>query len=57
LPIAMAENLVNRKALRHIDTRRHYIGLLVEDNTIVWAPCAARCVSDGDERERMSEMT
>ena len=27
--IAMAENPVNRKASRHIDTRRHYIGELV----------------------------
>ena len=72
----MAENPVNRKASRHIDTRRnhmfclpdtlrnhmfclppvegkkivHVIPALVEDKTIVLAPCAARCASYGDER-------
>ncbi len=33
--IAMDENPVNRKASRHIDTRKHFIGQLVEDKTIV----------------------
>ena len=38
--IAMAENPVNRKASRHIDTRKHFIGQLVEDKTIVLEQCA-----------------
>jgi hypothetical protein len=35
----MAENPVNRKASRHIDTRKHFIGQLVEDKTIVLEKC------------------
>jgi hypothetical protein len=38
--IVMAENPVNRKASRHIDTRKHFIGQLVEDKTIVLEHCA-----------------
>ncbi len=38
--IAMTENPVNRKASRHIDTRKHFIGQLVEDKTIVLEQCA-----------------
>ena len=38
--IVMAENKVNRKASRHIDTRKHFIGQLVEDKTIVFEQCA-----------------
>jgi hypothetical protein len=33
--IDTAENPMNRKTSRHIDTRKHYIGQLVEDRTIV----------------------
>ncbi len=33
--IAMDVNPVNRKVSRHIDTRNHFIGQLVEDMTIV----------------------
>ncbi len=38
--IAMSENPVNRKASRHIDTLKHFIGQLVEDKTIVLEQCA-----------------
>ncbi len=38
--IVMVENPVNRKASRHIDTRKHFIGQLVEDKTIVLEQCA-----------------
>ena len=34
------KNPVNRKASRHIDTRKHFIGQLVEDKIIVLEPCA-----------------
>jgi hypothetical protein len=45
--IAMAENPVNRKASRHIDTRKHFIGQLVEDKMIVLEQCATdRMVAD-----------
>ncbi len=37
--IAMAENPVNRKASRHIDTGKYFIGQLVEDKTIVLEQC------------------
>ncbi len=36
----MTENPVNRKASRHIDTHKHFIGQLVEDKTIVLEQCA-----------------
>ena len=35
----MAENPVNRKASRHIDTRKHFIGELVENGTIKLKQC------------------
>ena len=35
----MAENPVNRKASRHIDTRKHFIGELVENGTIKLKHC------------------
>ena len=38
--IAMANNPVNRKGSRHIDTRKHFIGELVQDKIIQLAPCA-----------------
>ena len=38
--IAIAENPVNRKASRNIDTRKHFIGQLVEDKIIVLELCA-----------------
>ena len=45
--IAMAETPVNRKASRHIDTRKHFIGQLVEDKMIVLEQCATdRMVAD-----------
>ena len=34
-----AENPVNRKASRHIDTRKHFIGELVENGTIKLKQC------------------
>jgi hypothetical protein len=37
--ITMSKNPVNRKASRHIDTRKYFIGLLVEDKTIVLEQC------------------
>jgi hypothetical protein len=36
----MSETPVNRKASRHVDTHRHFIGQLVEDKTIVLEQCA-----------------
>ncbi len=45
--ITMAENPVNRKASRHIDTLKHFIGQLVEDKMIVLEQCATdRMVPD-----------
>ncbi len=38
--IVMTETPVNRKASRHIDTHKHFIGQLVEDKTIVLEQCA-----------------
>ena len=38
--MAMADNPVNRKGSRHIDTRKHFIGELVQDKLIELAPCA-----------------
>ena len=38
-PRLATENPVNRKASRHIDTRKHFIGQLVEDKTIVLKQC------------------
>ncbi len=38
--IDMSENPVNRKESRHIDTRKYFIGQLVEDKTIVLEQCA-----------------
>jgi hypothetical protein len=35
----MTENPENRKASRHFDTRKHFIGQLVEDKTIVLEQC------------------
>ena len=35
----MAENPVNRKSSRHIDTRRHFIGELVAAGTVKLADC------------------
>jgi hypothetical protein len=35
----MAETPVNRKASRHIDTRKHFIGQLVEDKSIELEQC------------------
>jgi hypothetical protein len=37
--ICMAENPVNRKSSRHIDTRRHFIGELVAAGTVKLADC------------------
>ena len=37
--ICMAENPVNRKASRHIDTRRHWIGEQVEQELIKLVEC------------------
>jgi hypothetical protein len=37
--ITMTENPVNRKSSRHIDTRKYFIGQLVEDKTIVLEQC------------------
>ena len=36
----MAENPVNRKASRHIDTRKHWIGEAVEAKLIKLDPCS-----------------
>ena len=45
--IAMTENPVNRKASRHIDTRKQFIGQLAEDKMIVLEQCATdRMVAD-----------
>ncbi len=38
--IAMTDNPVNRKCSRHIDTRKHFIGELVQGKLIELAPCA-----------------
>ncbi len=38
--LVMAENPVNRKASRHLDTRKHFIGQLVDDKIIVLEQCA-----------------
>ncbi len=38
--ITMAETPVNRNTSRHIDTRKHFIGQLVEGKTIVLEQCA-----------------
>ena len=37
--ICMAENPVNRKASRHMDTRKHFIGQLVTDQIVKLLPC------------------
>jgi hypothetical protein len=38
--VTMPENPVNRKPSRHIDTRKHFIGQLVDDKIIVFEQCA-----------------
>ena len=37
----MADNPVNRKGSRHNDTRKHFIGELVQEKLIELAPCVA----------------
>ena len=37
--VCMSENPVNRKASRHIDTRRYFIGELVDDKQIKLVTC------------------
>ncbi len=39
LIVVMTENPENRKASRHVDTWKHFIGQLVEDKTIVSEKC------------------
>ena len=39
--IAMTDNSVNRKGSRHNDTRKHFIGELVQEKLIELAPCVA----------------
>ena len=40
--ICMAENPVNRKASRHIDTRKHWIGEAVAAKLIKLEPCTTK---------------
>jgi hypothetical protein len=38
--IVMTDNPVNREGSRHIDTRKHFIGALVQEKIIESTPCA-----------------